>query len=129
MYPAFAFFLGAQIATTGLSNLANVRTQNYAWVFLFLLSVEWLAYGLMIRELYKRIFSGFPGIAVLGQWSFYGAVFAAIAVFAFGLASARLRIAKLGTRIPAVEFASHCILFGFAAFIVLLLVVISPVSP
>ena len=124
-YPAFVIFLMSQVATTVLSYVTNVRTDGYAWFYLILLIAEWLAYGLMVQELYNSIFFEFPGIAVLGQWSFYGALLATVALFLFGIVAAQQKAIQLRTLVVDAEFVSHCLLLGFAAFLVLLLVAIS----
>ena len=125
LYPAFILFLVSQIATGIFSQIAGTGSPFYAYGYLLLIFLEWLAYGWILRELYTSIFSGYRGIAWLGRWCVYGAFGATCLIVATGMMSTREKVEELRTFLVAAEFASRCLLFGYAALIIIILIVIS----
>ena len=124
-YPAFALFLVFQIATGAFSQVAGTGSPGYAYAYVFLIVLEWMAYGWMLQELYAEIFRRYPGIAIFGQWCVYGSAAITILIVGTGIVSTRDKVMEMRTLLVAFEFASQCLLFGYAALIIVILLIIS----
>jgi hypothetical protein len=125
VYPALSYFFLLQVALTAASSITGLKSDEYESIYLGLLIPEWIIYGLMLREIYAAIFSDYPGIAVLGRWSVYGALFGTALVAIVSTTAGRTVSGLQGTLLPFVESAAHCFTFGFSLLILIILVVIS----
>jgi len=124
-YPALTCFFLFQVSSTLATCLFGQETAEYEWVYLGLLLLEWFVYGFMLREIYNGIFSDFLGIAFLGRWSIYLALFATGLIALFSILAARQLPKDSQEVLVDVEMAAHCLTFGFAFLLLTILVAIS----
>lgn len=125
VYPSLCYFLLFQIALVAASIATGLKSDAYEVVYIALLLPEWLVYGFMMREIYASIFSDYPGIAVLGRWSVYGALAATGLILAFSVGVWRSLFTGQQSILPLVETVAHCFTFGFALLILIILAAIS----
>jgi len=125
VYPALSYFFLLQVALTVASSITGLESDDYESIYVGLLILAWIVYGLMLREIYAAIFSDYPGIAVLGRWSVYGALFGTVLVAIVSTTAGRRVSGLQNSLLPFVESAAHCFTFGFSLLILIILVVIS----
>jgi len=124
-YPALLCFFVLQFVTAGAWNVPNRQTWAYEYIYVAMLMLEWIVYGLMLREIYAAIFSNFPGIAVLGRWSIYAASVATACIGALSFAMAKETQEGNRFLLDIVEFTAHNLMFGFVTLILIILAAIS----
>lgn len=125
VYPALSYFLLLQIAQTAASSVTSLGSDEYAFLYVALLIPEWIVYGLMLREIYGAIFSDYPGIAILGKWSAYGALFGTALVGIVSVTAGRTVWGQQRSFLPFAESAGHIFTFGFSLLIFIILIAIS----
>ncbi len=125
MYPSLCYFLAFQIAQIAASMAAGLKSDEYELVYVAFLIPEWIVYGLMMREIYASIFSDYPGIAVLGRWSVYGALAGTGVILILSVGVWRHLFSGQESILPLVETVAHCFTFGFALLILIILAAIS----
>ncbi len=125
VYPVLSYFFLLQIAVTAVSSVTGLKSDGYESIYVGLLIAEWIVYGLMLREVYAGIFSDYPGIAVLGRWSVYGALFGTVIVAIASTPAGRTVAGLERSLLPFVEIVANCFTLGFSLLISIILVVIS----
>ena len=125
VYPAFSCFLVSQILATLTSSRIGPGTRLYEWVYLILMIAELVIYSFLIKELYNSIFKDFPGIAIVGRWSVFLALFATSCVLVFSVVARYRGATNARITLMNVELVAHTFTFGYAALLITILIAIS----
>lgn len=71
-YRFFFGFLVLQTARTLALAPFDVRRSTYAWIFFYTQPLLWLAYVLVVHELYSLVLASYRGISTFGRRAMYG---------------------------------------------------------
>ncbi len=125
--PIMVVFLGFQLAQFVflIVTTRSMQSRIYQQVYDVTEPLNWLLYVMIVREMYTRVFSEYPGIASLARWSTYTAAgLAALLCLALG------KISPVehwqGARVFSyIETWERFVSFALAAFIVMMLFLLS----
>lgn len=69
-YRCFAFYLGVELSRSLLLlSVFVLDRKDYGWAFLLTAPVVWLAFILVVLELYSLVLKKYEGISTLSQWA------------------------------------------------------------
>ncbi len=121
--PVLFAFLLYQLIQNLLGLLMSATSRRYQDLYTFTEPLNWVLYLFVIWEMYRRAFSGFPGIASIARWACY--ISAGVASLIGIIVAALSQSNPLDARFSYVELWEKCTCFALAAFILLMIFLLS----
>lgn len=119
-YPFFASYLAYRVVRGIALHGFKYGTNAYAWVFLTSEPLFWLAYILVVLELYSLVLRNYRGIASLGRWVLTAGLFASIVISGLSL---QADLSNPGERFPVILYFSvieRGVIFSLVIFLLLI---------
>lgn len=120
VYPFFASYLAYRVARGIALHGFRYGTNAYAWAFFISEPLFWLAYILVVLELYSLVLRNYPGIATLGRWVLTGGLFASILISGISL---QADFSNPGEKYPVILYFSvieRGVIFSLVVFLLLI---------
>ncbi len=116
-------FLLYQLAQNLLGLSMSVTSRLYQTLYTFSEPLNWVLYLVVIWEMYRLAFSGYPGIASIARWACYAS--AGIATVIGIIIAAAAPQTALSAKFSYVASWEKCTCFALAAFILLMVFLLS----
>jgi hypothetical protein len=119
-YPFFSSYLAYSVARGAALHAFKYGTNAYAWAYFLSEPVFWLAYILVVLELYSLVLRNYPGIASLGRWVLVAGLFASILISGLSL---QADLSNPGEKYPVILYFTvigRGVIFSLVIFLLLI---------
>jgi hypothetical protein len=119
-YPFFSSYLAYSVARGAALHAFKYGTNGYAWAWFISEPLFWLAYILVVLELYSLVLRNYPGIASLGRWVLTGGLFASIVISGLSL---QADLSNPSERFPVILYFSvieRGVIFSLVVFLLVI---------